>query len=362
MNAGTFKRILFGLMLIGFGLLFLASQLGMISIDWGQIFPTFWPVILIYFGLSGMASSGRNSTSLFWNGFVALLGIVFLLRNLGFLYVSIGDLVKMAVPAAIILYGVKLIFQNGSSKGKPKTGQSDNTGGNPDAYKYDYSQSPPPPPPPPPSALDEQDARANAAGNADAQGTYQAQTDGKADGFAGWQEPNGGAWQPGTNAGTAGWQAGGGSQGSGAQGGHGGSAGWQHGNRHANWYGAEERNGFIGDLHLGRDYWELKPMNINHFIGDTVIDLTKAQIPFGETKLTISAFIGDVKVLVPNESDLSFRVNSSSFLGDIRVFDRHAGGFLRSLNEQLPDYADADRKINLQCNLFIGDIQVMRVG
>lgn len=362
MNAGTFKRILFGLLLIGFGLLFLASQLGIIEIDWSHIFPTFWPVILIYFGLSGMASSGRNSSGLFWNGFVALLGVLFLLRNLDLFYMSIGDLVKMAIPAAIILYGIKLIFQNGRKEGKPKAKQAENENGHSDGYKYDYNQSPPPPPPPPPSALDEQDGQANAAETAGAQEVPQGQASGQANGFNAWQAPNADNWQPGGDGGSAGWQPGGGAPGSGAPGGNGGSAGWQHGNHHAHWHGAEERNGFIGDLHLGRDYWELKPMNINHFIGDTVIDLTKAQIPYGETKLTISAFIGDVKVLVPNESDLSFKVNSSSFLGDIRVFDRHAGGFLRSLNEQLPDYADADRRINLQCNLFIGDIQVMRVG
>ena len=29
-------------------------------------------------------------------------------------------------------------------------------------------------------------------------------------------------------------------------------------------------------------------MNISHFIGDTVLDLTKAQIPAGETRLHIS--------------------------------------------------------------------------
>lgn len=350
MNAGMLKRILFGMLLIGFGLLFLASQLGFIEIHWGQIFPTYWPVILIYVGLSGMASSGRNSSGLFWNGFVALLGLMFLLRNLDLFYVSIGDLVKMIIPAAIILYGIKLIFQNGGAKDKPKAGDNKVEDENQKAYNYDYKQSPPPPPPPP-SALDEQDGKANATEEPGAKETFSGTNNGNPGGFAGWQP--GGAGPGGA-----------GGQGGFANHGNSGAAGWQSqsGGHHNHWQGTEDRNGFIGDLHLGRDYWELKPMNINHFIGDTVIDLTKAQIPYGETKMNISAFIGDVKVLVPNESDLSFKVNSSSFLGDIRVFDRQAGGFLRSLNEQLPDYADADRKINLQCNLFIGDIHIMRVG
>ena len=41
------------------------------------------------------------------------------------------------------------------------------------------------------------------------------------------------------------------------------------------------RHGFIGDVHLGQEAWELKPIQISHFIGDSVIDLTRASIPLG---------------------------------------------------------------------------------
>lgn len=343
MNAGMLKRILFGLLLTGFGLLFLASQLGMISIDWGDIFPTFWPVILIFVGLSGMASSGRNGSGLFWNGFVALIGVMFLLRNLDILYVDFGDIIRMAIPAAIILFGLKLIFQNGGSRREPEKPdpEPEPDHGYKYEYKYDYNESPPPPPPPL-SVLDQREQQGERAEMADDKTRFRTEE-------AGWQGTGGAG-------GTAGWD--------GRAGAHagGGSAGWNGNWSGGSWNGTETRSAFIGDLHIGRDYWELKPMNVSLFIGDTVIDLTKAQIPYGETKLTVSAFIGDVKVLVPNESDLSFKVNSSSFLGDIKVFGRQAGGFLRTVDEQLPDYADADKKINLQCNLFIGDIQIMRVG
>lgn len=323
MNPGMLKRMLFGLVLIGFGLLFLASQLGFIDLDWGDIFRTFWPVILIYVGFAGMASSGRNSSGLFWNGFVGLLGVLFLLRNLDFLEMDAGDIFKMVIPAAIILYGVKLIF--GGSRGEPKAANREEARSS--GHRHDDHASPPPPPPPPPSVLDERmgvDGEAP-AGPGNGPAPEPAQPPGRQPG-------------PGSAAGGAGWH------------------GWESAGD------VETRSGFIGDMSLGRDYWLLKPTNINLFIGDTVIDLTKAQIPYGETKLTVSAFIGDVKVLVPSDSDLSIKVNSSSFIGDIQVFDRHAGGFLRSIDEQLPDYDEADKKIFLQCNLFIGDIRIMRVG
>jgi lia operon protein LiaF len=375
MNPGMLKRILFGLLLIGFGLLFLASQLGFIDLDWGDIFPTFWPVILIFVGLAGMASAGRNQSGLFWNGFVALIGAVFLLRNLGLMDIDFGDIIKMVIPAAIILYGLKLIL--GGERNGPKRNES-----NIETRESKHDPTPPPPPPPPPpSVLDEPFAPGSAGatggdtkstmGNA---GWMHGSETGRAAGTAADEASGAGGFAGAGGAGGAGGYAGSAATGAtgGAERGAGGSRtrhscsgawknGWENGWSET-WNGVETRSGFIGDIYLGRDYWTLKPMNVNLFIGDTVIDLTKAQIPFGETRLTVSAFVGDVKVLVPGDSDLSFKVNSSSFIGDIRVFDRRTGGFLRSLDEQLPDYAEADKKIFLQCNLFIGDIQIMKVG
>jgi lia operon protein LiaF len=68
---------------------------------------------------------------------------------------------------------------------------------------------------------------------------------------------------------------------------------------------------------MGQNVWELHPINISHFIGNTVLDITKAQIPYGETKIVISAFIGDVKIFVPNDIELEVSVTSTSFLGII---------------------------------------------
>lgn len=78
---------------------------------------------------------------------------------------------------------------------------------------------------------------------------------------------------------------------------------------------------------MGKEVFTLKPMNISSFIGDTVIDLTKAQIPYGETKIVISHFIGDVKIFVPEDMDLGISLTSSSFLGDMKLLGTKRGGF-----------------------------------
>ena len=289
MNHFTARRLLFGLALIGIGLFFLAGQLGMIDISISDIATTYWPVILIILGLSGIIGSDRDNSSwgLMWNLFMIAIGGFFLLRNLGVLSMDFGDLIKLLIPLFIIFFGVRMILKPNHTENKQQAKDYSYQY----EFKYDgYNEAATPPPPPPPSGASGFDTQSS------------------------------------------------------------------------QWTSGENRSGFIGDLYLGHDYWELKPMNVSHFIGDTIIDLTKAQIPFGETRLNVSSFIGDVKVFVPNDVDVEFYVNASSFLGDITVFNRREGGFLRSMREETAGFTLSDKKIRLQCSLFIGDIHVQRVG
>ncbi|WP_235885381.1 cell wall-active antibiotics response protein LiaF [Paenibacillus cymbidii] len=136
-----------------------------------------------------------------------------------------------------------------------------------------------------------------------------------------------------------------------------------HHGHHWQWQqGVQHRSSFIGDIHMGKEFWKLEPMNISHFIGDTVIDLTTASIPNGETRIDVSAFIGDVKLFVPNDMQVEVKVSTSAFIGDMKVFDRHEGGLFRNMQMQTPRYADADKKIRVNVSMFIGDVTVKRVG
>jgi lia operon protein LiaF len=139
---------------------------------------------------------------------------------------------------------------------------------------------------------------------------------------------------------------------------------WRH-SRHDGWSSdpnAAQHHRFVGDVHIGRDYWELRPMNISHFIGDTTLDLTKAQIPLGETKIYVSCFIGDVKVFVPNDLSVGVQVVSSSLIGDVRVWDQKRGGLFNHMSVETPSYADADKRVVLIASAFIGDVRVTKVG
>jgi lia operon protein LiaF len=119
---------------------------------------------------------------------------------------------------------------------------------------------------------------------------------------------------------------------------------------------------FIGDVHLGNDYWELRPMSISHFIGDTTLDLTKAQIPIGETRIYVSSFIGDVKVFAPNDLGVGLQVVSSCLIGDVKVLDQKRGGMFNQMSVETPNYVDSDKRVVLIVSSFIGDVRVTKVG
>jgi lia operon protein LiaF len=280
-----------GIILIAVGALFLANQLGWIDVSIGYLFSTYWPVILIVLGATGLLSQRRyysgNFGSNVWNLILIGVGVVFLNNNLGLFdwHFNFGDIIRFFIPALIIILGLRMLFS--------------------------------------PNDADERKYEAREARRA-AQEARRAQREAH-------RQSND-----------------------------------EHHQYHHQWdrngKGTINRSNFIGDTHIGQEQWELQPMNVSHFIGDTEIDLTKAFISYGETKMNISSFIGDVKIYVPNDVELEVQVTASSFIGDIRAFERYEGGMLKNMVYASPTYPDAGKRIKLIISLFIGDIKVMRVG
>ena len=103
-------------------------------------------------------------------------------------------------------------------------------------------------------------------------------------------------------------------------------------------------------------------MNLSAFIGDMTIDLSKAHIPYGETRIQISAFIGDVKIFVPNDVTLGVSIQMNAFVGDTKLIDQKESGIMRSSDMSTPHYQECERRILITVSTFIGDAKVKRVG
>jgi len=347
MNGQWFHRALWGLLIIGLGVVFLLNRIGLLALDIGSLIATFWPVFLIIIGLQGLAGGYRHGGGL-WGGLPAVIGVIFLARNLGLVEWSIGDIFATLWPVALIIFGLTLIFRpRGDRRGRPDDWRAYTNPPPPEppaSREFPDASVPVPPAPPlhpdpfaPPEA-----GRPTPPQGGQAPPAYDAAEEDPRERYRRERR----AYRDFHR---------------GRHGAHGCS-----GKDRVEWWNSDpgvlNRSGFIGDIHLGHDYWELKPMNISHFIGDTVLDLTKAQIPPGETKITVSSFIGDVKVFIPNDYELGVHVISSAFLGDAAVLDRKEGGMFRNMDVQSPYYQETDKKIRLVVSTFIGDLRVTKVG
>ncbi|GKU80281.1 cell wall-active antibiotics response protein LiaF [Paenibacillus sp. L3-i20] len=338
MGGNFANRFFTGSIIITVGVIFLLKQLGILTMEIGEMFSTFWPCILIYSGASQLLMSGRKIGAR-WLGVVLIfIGGIFLGNNLGLFFWSIGDVIPYLIPFIIIFVGLRMIWR---PRSKPQDPPSDEW----KSYRpyADESEVPPAPPLHPDpngiSSFHDEDEESEREGSSftdeftksnsydeDLQQEYGKQKRRKVK-----QRLD------------------------------------ERNKEHVEYWNSNDpsvinRSGFIGDIHMGHDHWELKPINITHFIGDTVLDLTKAQIPFGETKINITSFLGDVKVYVPNDYELGVRVVSNAFMGDVKILGQKEGGIFTSVDTKSPRYKDSDKKIKLIVSTFIGDTRVTKVG
>lgn len=329
MNGNFANRLFTGLIIISIGVFFLLRQTGYVTFDLGDLISMYWPVILIIFGIKGLLSGCSNgSGNSWWGAIMILVGCIFLGRNLDLFSWSIGDIIPYIWPVVVILVGINLIW-------KPKSRRQKPSGEDWESYRPFPDQSSVPPAPPlhpdptkPPTEAETQQ-----------------QTNGI--NFKKDYDKHAHADSPPYKKSAHGWK--------------------DQQKEHVEWWhqsssSTQNRSGFIGDIHIGHDYFDLKPLNVSHFIGDTVLDLTKAQVPFGETRINISSFIGDVKVYVPNDFEVGVQVVSSAFIGDVKILGRKEGGLFTNINIQSPSYQESEKQIKLIVSTFIGDVRVTKVG
>lgn len=371
MNPHMFQRIIWGLVLVTAGVLYLLNQLGFIDIDLAYMFSTYWPVILIFYGLVGFVWQRKyHWGGSIWSLLVCCMGTIFLLKNLKLTDRSLGEMFQILGPVALILFGLNVIFKP-SKKESPdwpsiKEAKDQVRQARREARRLQHEKHRNPWDQPKwsdgaPSPINDKERDSKSAFNevkhelSDEEKAVLKDIHGEFHDKHMWDVPDApGEPEPGRQPQPPGQPQT--------------QAFNQHGHkyddfvRNFNSGDVLHRHGFIGDVHLGQEAWELKPIQISHFIGDSVIDLTRAAIPLGETTIHVSAFIGDVKIFIPNDIDVEVRVMASSFIGDMKVLDRRESGFLRSVRTQTSHYEEADRKIIVTTSMFIGDITIKKIG
>jgi lia operon protein LiaF len=113
---------------------------------------------------------------------------------------------------------------------------------------------------------------------------------------------------------------------------------------------------FIGDMFVDCDGIDLQNVEISSFLGDVEIKLHGGRLARGLNRMIISGFIGDVRILVPD--GMAVFAQSSNFIGDIEMMGRRSSGFGNSLDAQTRNYSEAETKLYIASNHFIGDVRV----
>jgi lia operon protein LiaF len=112
---------------------------------------------------------------------------------------------------------------------------------------------------------------------------------------------------------------------------------------------------FLGDV-IRRGEWKVSSEEIWFFLGSLKMDMSQAEIPPGESTFRVFSFLGDVRLVVPENVGVS--VSSFSFITDARLMGEKFGGFIAPVDWSTSGYEAAERKIRIERVCFLGNVRV----
>ncbi|TMU88178.1 hypothetical protein FGG79_08765 [Bacillus sp. BHET2] len=119
------------------------------------------------------------------------------------------------------------------------------------------------------------------------------------------------------------------------------------------------RGFIVGDIRFSEANWPLENMKLYNAIGDYYFDFSKAFIPEGETTIDIKGWIGDVKMIIPENVPVDITLNVQ--VGDVKLFEQKSADIRSELQYRSPEYEQAVKKIKLSVDVKIGSIRINRV-
>lgn len=118
---------LLALLIIAVGLVWLLNNLGYTHLDLGELFRTYWPVLLVVWGIeilgSGIPNKNRKiaGTSALITGLIlVVLGLVIVARNLGYLDYDFSQLWGVFWAVLLILLGVVILRRPSTEPGRTR--------------------------------------------------------------------------------------------------------------------------------------------------------------------------------------------------------------------------------------------------
>jgi len=112
----------------------------------------------------------------------------------------------------------------------------------------------------------------------------------------------------------------------------------------------------FGDIFIDCANVDMQSLEISTVFGDIEVKLHGGRLAKGLNRMVISGFIGDVRILVPQ--DMSVFAQCSNFIGDVELLGNRASGFGNNIDGQTDNYDQAESKLYIATNSFIGDVRI----
>ncbi len=116
----------------------------------------------------------------------------------------------------------------------------------------------------------------------------------------------------------------------------------------------------IGNVDLGQRVWELRDTDIYSGLGDVRFDLFQARTPVGETRISVSQWMGSVKIFVPRA--LAVDAHGTVSVGSVNLLGQRSDGFFREASYTSPDYDRAESRVKINISVGMGDANIVGVG
>jgi hypothetical protein len=101
------NRVIFGIVVIFIGIILLLNSMNVIDADLSL--STYWPMILILFGVAKIINYDEST---FVGGIMLIIGIYFQLKNLNVEFFNSIRISTVFWPIVIILFGLSMIFES----------------------------------------------------------------------------------------------------------------------------------------------------------------------------------------------------------------------------------------------------------
>ncbi|MCA1056463.1 cell wall-active antibiotics response protein LiaF [Rossellomorea aquimaris] len=119
------------------------------------------------------------------------------------------------------------------------------------------------------------------------------------------------------------------------------------------------RGFIVGEVKFAEPNWPLEPMIFQNVVGDYYFDFSKAFIPEGETPIEIKGWVGDVKVVIPENVPVEIKVKVK--VGEVKLFNQGSSEIRSDFYYKSPGYEQSGKRIKLQINVKVASIRISEV-